>query len=55
VFGAFGDGPALNTFIAYVPFTTLPTVMVLLAMAGHVMVWRRLVSEESKSALPSPA
>ena len=57
VFAAFGDGPALNTFIAYVPFTTLPTVMVLLAMAGHVMVWRRLWSERtsSASALPSPA
>ncbi len=57
VFSAFGEGPALNTFIAYLPFTTLPTVMVLLAMAGHVMLWRRLWSERaaSASALPSPA
>ena len=57
VFSAFGDGPALNTFIAYLPFTTLPTVMVLLAMAGHVMLWRRLWSEgaSSANALPSPS
>ncbi len=43
VFSAFGEGAALNTFIAYVPFTTLPTVMVLLAMAGHVMLFRKLL------------
>lgn len=55
VFAAFGDGASLNTFIAYVPFTTLPTVMVLLAMAGHVMVWRRLWSERAASAAPLPA
>ena len=45
MFAAFGEGAALNTFIAYVPFTTLPTVMVLLAMAGHVVLWRKLVGE----------
>lgn len=47
VFAAFGEGAALNTFIAYVPFTTLPTVMVLLAMAGHVVLWRKLVGERA--------
>ncbi|MBM4779679.1 MAG: hypothetical protein GQE15_18400 [Archangiaceae bacterium] len=47
LFAAFGEGAALNTFIAYVPFTTLPTVMVLLAMAGHVMVWRKLLAERT--------
>lgn len=54
VFAAFGAGPALNTFIAYTPFTTLPTVMVLLAMAGHVMLWRRLAIDrgaESRAAI----
>lgn len=43
VFGAFGPA-ALNTFIAYLPFTTLPTVMVALAMAGHVVLWQRLLA-----------
>jgi|JI10StandDraft_1071094.scaffolds.fasta_scaffold145399_3 hypothetical protein len=50
VFAAFGEGAALNTFIAYVPFTTLPTVMVLLAMAGHVVVWRKLLGERTAVA-----
>lgn len=50
LFAAFGEGAALNTFIAYVPFTTLPTVMVLLAMAGHVMVWRKLLGERTEVA-----
>lgn len=44
VFAAFGRGEALNTFIAYLPFTTLPTVMVALAMAGHLVLWRRLLA-----------
>lgn len=47
VFAAFGEGAALNTFIAYVPFTTLPTVMVLVAMAGHVVLWRKLLGERA--------
>lgn len=52
LFAAFGDGPALNTFIAYVPFTTLPTVMVLLATAGHVVLWRRLLAERKTHETP---
>lgn len=47
VFAAFGEGPALNTFVAYAPFTTLPTVMVLLAAAGHLLLWRRLFAAPS--------
>ena len=39
---AFGPG-ALNTFIAYVPFVWLPGVMVLSALVGHILVWRRLI------------
>lgn len=47
LFAAFGEGPALNTFVAYAPFTTLPTVMVLLAAAGHLLLWRRLLAAPS--------
>lgn len=50
LFATFGEGAALNTFIAYVPFTTLPTVMVLLAMAGHVMLWRKLLGARTVDA-----
>jgi hypothetical protein len=49
LFAAFGEGPALNTFITYEPFATLPTVMVLLAMAGHVVLWRRLRAPAPRS------
>jgi len=40
---AFGN-EALNTWIAYFPFVWLPSVMVAAAIAGHVLVFRRLAA-----------
>jgi hypothetical protein len=40
---AFGS-EALNTWIAYFPFVWLPAVMVAAAIAGHVLVFRRLAA-----------
>lgn len=40
---AFGTSPErLNTFVAAPPYVTLPTVMVVLALAGHLIIFRRL-------------
>jgi hypothetical protein len=33
----------LNTFVTYPPFVWLPAILVAAALAGHVLVWRRLV------------
>jgi hypothetical protein len=41
---AFGDDQ-LNTWVAYVPFVWLPTILVAAAIAGHIVVWRRLAIE----------
>lgn len=41
---AFGGGPALNTWVAYFPFVWLPSVMVAFALAGHLVLWRRLLA-----------
>ncbi len=43
VFAAFGSSPdRLNTFVTEVPFVLLPTVLVLTAWAGHLIVFRAL-------------
>jgi hypothetical protein len=43
---AFGSAPAqVNTWIGVAPFSWLPTVFVVAAMAGHVAVTRRLLHE----------
>ncbi len=42
MFHAFGTGAHLNTWIAYFPFVWLPTVLVALALAGHIVVFRAL-------------
>jgi hypothetical protein len=43
---AFGTAPErLNTFVAAWPYVTLPTVMVVLALAGHLVLFRRLRRE----------
>ena len=34
----------LNIWIAYPPFVWLPAVMVLVAMTGHLLIFRRLAS-----------
>jgi hypothetical protein len=41
VFAAFGSHQ-LNTWVAYPPFVWLPTVFVVLAIAGHALVWQAL-------------
>ena len=43
VIRAFGD-EYLNTWIAYPPFVWLPAVMVLVAWAGHLIVFRKLAA-----------
>jgi hypothetical protein len=40
-FHYFGDGPQdLNVFVTYPPFIWLPAVMVLFALAGHLLIFR---------------
>jgi hypothetical protein len=39
---AFGGGEHLNTWVAYFPFVLLPTVLVVAAIAGHVLLTGRL-------------
>ena len=41
LFRLFGDD-RLNTFVAYPPFVWLPAVLVVAALMGHILVWRRL-------------
>jgi hypothetical protein len=40
-FRVFGDD-RLNTFVTYTPFVWLPAVMVLAALAGHLVIFRAL-------------
>ena len=40
-FGWFGRD-RLNVFVLYPPFVWLPAVMVLAALMGHILVWRKL-------------
>ena len=37
----------LNVFVLYPPFVWLPAVMVLAALMGHILVWRKLRIGES--------
>ncbi len=41
-FRFFGDD-RLNVFVAYTPFVWLPAVMVLAALTGHLLIFRRLL------------
>jgi len=45
-FRLFGDDH-LNVFVTYPPFVWLPTVMVLTALAGHLLIFRRLLANAS--------
>ena len=45
-FRAFGDDH-LNVFVTYPPFVWLPAVMVLAALAGHLLIFRRLLSQRA--------
>ncbi len=40
-FAAFGSD-RLNTFVFHPPFVWLPAVMVLAALAGHLLIWRAI-------------
>lgn len=43
---AFGDEPSkVNTWVAYFPFIWLPAVLVVAAIAGHVVITRKLLRE----------
>ena len=42
----FGDD-RLNTFVTYPPYVWLPTVMVTAALAGHLLVWRKLAVDRA--------
>ncbi len=44
VFGHFGEAQ-LNTWVAYVPFVWLPSVLVTVAWAGHLLVFRKLLRQ----------
>jgi len=51
-FRAFGDDH-LNVFVTYTPFIWLPAVMVLAALAGHLLMLRTLTSGSRKSEVES--
>lgn len=46
LFRLFGDD-RLNTFVAYPPFVWLPAVLVTAALAGHILVWRKLSADRA--------
>jgi hypothetical protein len=51
VLRAFGEGPSnVNYFVAYFPFVLLPAACVVFALAGHIVVLRRLRLEHSTRA-----
>jgi hypothetical protein len=39
----------MNVFVTYPPFVWLPTVMVLAALAGHLLIYRRLLATKGDS------
>ena len=41
-FAAFGPA-RLNVFVTYPPFVWLPTVLVLAALAGHLVIFRAII------------
>ena len=48
---AFGDDPRhVNTFVLFVPYVWLPAVLVVVALAGHVMVARALAAGRGAAA-----
>ena len=48
---AFGDDPAaLNTWVLFAPYVWLPAVLVPIALAGHVVLTRRLLRPSPESA-----
>lgn len=49
VFGWFGQ-ERMNVFVTYFPFVWLPAVMVVAALMGHILVWRRLSEKTAAQA-----
>ena len=48
---AFGDDPGhVNTFVLFVPYVWLPAVLVVVALAGHVVVARALAAGRNAAA-----
>ena len=48
-FRYFGDDN-LNVWVTYPPFVWLPAVMVLAALAGHLLIFRVLIAQKASSA-----
>ena len=49
VFAAFGQDH-LNTWIADAPYVLLPGILVPTALAGHLLLWRRLISRNADAS-----
>jgi hypothetical protein len=44
----FGDAPGhVNTWVLYFPYVWLPAVLVTIAVAGHIVITRKLVPTTS--------
>jgi len=44
----FGDDPEhLNTWVLYFPYVWLPVVLVTIAISGHIVIWRKLLSKST--------
>jgi small-conductance mechanosensitive channel len=42
----FGDSPEhINSWVLYFLYVWLPVVLVTVAIAGHVVIWRKLLAE----------
>lgn len=53
--GAFGHSPErLATWVAFFPFTWLPTVLVAAALFGQIVLFRRLAAERLSAAAARP-
>jgi hypothetical protein len=53
---AFGTAPeSLNTWVAYFPFVWLPASLVTVAIAGHIVVLRKLFAEAPRARVSSSA
>ena len=44
MFAHFGE-QQINTWVAYLPFVWLPTVLVTTAWASHILIFRKLLRE----------
>jgi hypothetical protein len=50
---AFGDDPRhVNTWVLYFPYVWLPTVLVVIALAGHLVLTRKLLAQSRIAPRP---